>query len=111
MFALIGCGGGADAPLTDEGQVTRMVYNFSDSARSADKFAAMFASSKAPPEAQRKKYASLNFRPVSEATIDGDAATFKVLVRDLNDQDLAELDWKAIRENGAWKLVDAPLPP
>jgi len=110
VCALFGCGPDPSAPLTDTGQLTGLVYNFSDAARSQATFAAMFAASKSPTESERKKYASLNFRPLSDVEINGDQATLKVLVRDLNDQDLAEMEWQAVRENGAWKLTLAPLP-
>lgn len=109
-LTLLGCGADPNAPLTDEGQLTGIIYHVSDAARSKDAFAELFSAAAAPTDAVRKKYAALNFRPTTEVSIDGDSATLKVLIRDLNDQDLAELDWKASRENGTWKLTEAPLP-
>lgn len=68
-----------------------------------------FANGAAPSDSERPKYALLSYH-VLDAKLDRKEAIARVSIEDNERHKIGELDWKLIKEKGAWKLKHAPLP-
>lgn len=110
VFATAGCR--RESPLYEgeANEIRRLVTGLADAARTEPSFRESFASTFALEKETRRGYAPLNFRLMEMPTFDVDVATGPVLIRDVRDTELATLDWKFVREEGVWKIAEAPLP-
>ncbi len=115
-IAAAGCGGSGSQPIapgkTDLGDVHGLVGEINSTAEGSEpeRFEACFAEG---VEVDHKKYAVYSFRVEVDAEIDGDSATVMVKARkrDGSSPDYTGgLTWKAAKQNGEWKITEAPLP-
>lgn len=111
LAALAGCGGPQTGESTDADQVSALVSELADAARTAERFQALFAEGTAPPEEQRPAYNKLMFfATASDVRISGDTAEVAVRVEDFNNNPKGNVTWKAKRQGQGWVLTEAPLP-
>jgi hypothetical protein len=111
LAAFAGCG--EDVPEgqhSEKEQVAKLVRAVADASRTEPSFKALFASGASPQGRANREYAKYTFRPIEEPEVDGESATIAVLVRDVRDQEIGNVEWTAVKENGEWKLSSAPLP-
>jgi len=118
IASVSGCGGGGVGPVAvtpgEEGQIEELIVSMADYARSPETFNPLFAEGKAPNDKQRQQYNKWAIDRVEGGiTIEGDSATIKVEIRDPDDFEVEIGDpytWTAVKQDGEWKLDDAPLP-
>jgi hypothetical protein len=108
LFCWAGCGGPTGPQQPDD--LSYLVMNLADLAETEAGLKQVFAAGAVPQGAEGKRYARYMYNVVSSDT-SGETAQLKVRLRDLNDAEVGRFDWTAIREDGKWKLKDAPLPP
>lgn len=111
LALLPGCGGPETGESTDADQVSALVSELADAARTAESFQALFAEGTAPPEERRPAYNKLMFfATASDVSISGDTAEVAVRVEDFNNNHKGNVTWKAKRQGQGWVLTEAPLP-
>jgi hypothetical protein len=105
---LMACGGGGTAGTNSEEQVRDLVIDLPDSTSDTAKFNALFSGT---PPASADKYRGYVYVPL-DVSVNGNQADIKVRVKtnDSKEENLGEMQWKAMSEGGTWKLVEAPLP-
>jgi hypothetical protein len=109
-LALVGCGEPELDRTSDVGQIDVLVGDLNDATRTQESFAKLFAAGAAPADAERKSYAKYTYRSKATPSFDDSKATMNVAVRDVNDAEIAALDWQFVREGDQWRLSSAPLP-
>jgi hypothetical protein len=107
---VIGCGGSQKGGPPPVDQVKMLVANLPDAASRPDRWQTPFATGMAPAESERAKYSKLGIH-ATDAKLDGDNGTVKVLVEDaMTGTKVGEVEWTVVKENGGWKIKAAPLP-
>ena len=110
---VVGCGGeGGDTTtaggLDETDTVRSLVSSLPDYAgRDAKVFNAFYADGSAPNASTRKKMKDYLFNML-DVSFSGDSATITVEV--FGDSGKSEATWTAVKQDGEWKLKDAPLP-
>ena len=115
LFAalLTSCGGneGPDIEIKDDrGLIASMITEVPDHAGVPESFSAMVTASFPADDEQRKRYA--RFMCVAkrdDVSVDGESATANVRLEDI-DGNNTTAQWTFVKENGVWKIQDAPLP-
>ena len=102
-----GCGG--DDRGTPRDDLSQLVSGVADSAGTPQAFEKIFARGAAPAKSKRADFGRYAFW-AKDVELSGDAATVTVELRDFDNQLVGEVQWAAVREDGRWKLQDAPLP-
>ena len=117
LMALSGCGGGDQAApkvmgemTPDQQQIASMVDGVSDMAGELTRLRESFTKDNAPTETERKKYSDHMFSIGGDINVSGDTASFPVSITKYGTENSIEKQWKAVKENGTWKLSDTPLP-
>jgi hypothetical protein len=110
MLAVVGCGEPELDRTSDAGQIDVLVGDLNDATRTQELFTRLFAAGAAPADAERKSYAKYTYRAKAAPSFDDSKATMNVAVRDVNDAEIAALDWQFVREGDQWRLSSAPLP-
>ncbi len=103
-----GCGDGARTPVPSE-QIQLALAQLPEAATSAEPFEMFFAAGTAPAESERPQFALLSFHAL-DVNLEAKSAAVKVLIQDLEGHKVGEVNWTFVREKGAWKIKDAPLP-
>jgi hypothetical protein len=110
LLPFLGCGSSAPRFGTTPDEVIQLVGCVPDAARSPQSFAAIFSSTSPPDEMKRRQLMQYVFVARS-ASVSGDDATVKVEVREpVDNETVGEVEWTAVKEGGAWKLKETPLP-
>lgn len=104
------CSETGDGESTEADKVSGLVQDVADAASQPDRLNRLFAKGAEPAADRRLEYRKFTYRPAERPSIEGDAAAITVTVRDSMDQDVGQVPWTAVREDGQWKLKDAPLP-
>lgn len=117
----VGCGGGSDAPDSEEPQkVAAVVSGLNDAAGSDETFSSVFVGGQAPED--RDKYYSTSIEIIGIPEVSGDTATAVIKISQGNaesegnsdtkatDVSNGEVTWSLKKEGGEWKIQDAPLP-
>lgn len=104
----LGCGVGARSLLPNE-QVQEVLGQLPEAALSDQASTALFAKGTLPEKDQRPQYALLRFYAL-ETRMEARSGVVKVLIQDSDGHKIGEAYWIFVREGGAWKIKDAPLP-
>lgn len=108
----VGCAQDQQAALqSDAVLVASLVGDVQDAARTPERFQSLFTDAARPDGARRQQYGRYSYRALERPTIRGDTAVVKVLVRDRMDNEVGQVEWRAVRQDGAWRLDVADLPP
>lgn len=111
LALLVLCGGcGAAEPPVEVQTLDAVIAGLPDATGTPELFASIFAAGAVPSEADRPRLALLNFERVGTPIVRPDGAEAQVQVYDENGQPLGQVQWVFARENGAWKVQQAPLP-
>jgi hypothetical protein len=102
----VGCGGGG-ATSSDDELVMEAISNLSDAARERESFQELFIAGRVPNDAQRQRYSQCLVR-MEPPVVLGHSATAEVQVTIDGRESVQQ--WTFARENGVWKIQDAPLP-
>ena len=118
VAAVAGCHSSQPGPedADDSGFINELIGDISATADGVEieRFEAAFAARSVPTAAQREEFARYDFRAAEYAEVSGDSATVLVEVSDRekgSSSVAGTVTWTAVKENGAWKIKDAPLPP
>lgn len=113
LVVVVGCGGGKDyytGEWDDEKDVALLVSAFKESLDKPTARARNLAADVVPQGDQLKLYKQLSYKPQTVSFSDPANAVITVLVRDPWGSDITTIEWKAVKEADAWKLVAIPLP-
>ena len=117
LIVVAGCAGErGEADLSDVDVVLSLVSSAPGAAGEPDRerWERLFVEGAAPEDAERAKYAALEFRRFREKVdVSGTTATAPVAARKLGDDDQPfgePVEWEFVKEGGAWKIKNAPLP-
>jgi hypothetical protein len=113
LLALAGCSGdGSPAPpsygSSDGAEIARLVEDFNEARSDLAKFRALFSGTTPP---NHTKYDRKMFDLVGNPEVSGDTATAEIAIRDdASNASLGKTRWTFVKDNGQWKVKDAPLP-
>jgi hypothetical protein len=108
LFVFSGCG--PSATESDPNSMKRVISRVADGARDEERFTDLFASSATVPE-DREAYGNFLYS-VKGAKGDDKRTEVEVVIEsnDAKEEMLGTFTWITMKENGEWKLVEAPLP-
>ncbi len=115
IMVVAGCDSGpSGGPVdSDQSRINMLLSSVggaaSSAARKPEAFEMMFVAGAAPEESEAARYAKCGFYSKG-ASISGDTATVKVEVETAEGELDEFLEWTLVREEGSWKIKDAPLP-
>ena len=107
-----GCGKNLGSPLdSDPGRIGLLVCDVND-ARQEPKNLSRHFTSEAPPDRQLlSKLRKYSVAEVGSATVTGDQATIKVIVRDeAAGKEVGTVEWTFVKKGEMWKVKSAPMP-
>ncbi|MFT5523147.1 MAG: hypothetical protein ACI9HK_001091 [Pirellulaceae bacterium] len=108
LLVYVGCGGDTDTG-TDPTSLTRVISRVADSGRDEGRFKELFASTATVPE-NREVYGKYQFE-IQGTEGDETRTEIQMDIRDaINENLLGSFTWVATKENGEWKLLEAPVP-
>ncbi len=107
LTALIaGCG---DAQPSDVEQVMAAISDLPDAARDAEFFDSLFVAGAAPAAGERARYSQYIFN-ADEPTVTAQSAKVNIRITNADGDDLGTQEWVFARDDGQWKIEQAPLP-
>ena len=114
IMVVVGCDSDSSVrpDSTDEGKIKLLLGSVGGAAAAAtedpERFQKLFAGA-APADSEAPRYAKCSFY-AKDTSFNGDTATVKVEVETMEGELDELLQWTVVREEGVWKVKDAPLP-